>query len=191
MVATGVSPPTLLWVAAVAVALGWMYSSPPTRLNARGLGEATIAVGTGFAVPAVGYITASGGLDGALLPAFAPLMLYGFVLSLCLELPDLEVDRSHGKRTLVVALGRRRAVALTALATAAASVIFIISPAGRIRGSILPPILSLSPLAAAISCASARLNGPADADRVGARIIAALFVFLVAFDGYLLYSLIT
>ncbi len=191
MVAIRVSTPTLLLVAAAALALGWMYSSPPTRLNARGLGEATIAVGTGFAVPAVGYMAAAGALDDAFLLASAPLVLYGFVLSICLELPDMEADRGHGKTTLVVALGRRRAVALTVLATAAASVIFTFSPAGRVGGSTLPPLLSLAPLAAAISGAAARLDGPGDADRAGARIIAALFIFLLAFDGYLLHSLLT
>lgn len=190
MVVTGVSPPTLLWVAASAVALGWMYSSPPSRLNARGLGEATIAVGTGFAVPAVGYIVAAGALDGTILLASAPLMLYGFVLSLCLELPDLEVDRSHGKMTLVVALGRRRAVTLAVLATAAASLIFTVSTAGRVDSSMLTPLFSLAPLAVAMSGVSASLDDPADADRVSARIIAALFLFLVAFDGYLLYNLL-
>jgi len=191
MVVSGVSPPTLMWVAASAVALGWMYSSPPARLNARGLGEATIAVGTGFAVPVVGYVAAAGALDETLLLASAPLMLYGFVLSLCLELPDMEVDASHGKRTLVVALGRRRAVLLAVLATAAASVIFAVSPAGRVYGSLMPPLLSLAPLAAALSVLTARLDDPADADRVGARIIAALFLFLLAFDGYLLYNLLS
>lgn len=191
MVASGVSTSTLLLVAAAALALGWMYSSPPTRLNARGLGEATIAVGTGFAVPAVGYMAAAGSLDGTFLLASAPLVLYGFVLSICLEMPDMEVDRGHGKTTIVVTLGRRRAVALAVLATAAASVIFIVSPSGRIRGSTLPPLLSLAPLAAAISGASASLDNPAEADRVGARIIAALFIFLLAFDGYLLHSLLT
>ncbi len=190
MVVTGVSPPTLLWVTASAVALGWMYSSPPARLNARGLGEATIAVGTGFAVPAVGYVATAGALDGTLLLASVPLMLYGFVLSLCLELPDLEVDGSHGKRTLVVALGRRRAAQLAVLVTAAASIIFTVSTAGRVEGSWLPPLLSSAPLAAALSGMTASLNDPADADRVSARIIAALFLFLLAFDSYLLYNLL-
>jgi len=190
MVVTGVSPPTLLWVTASAVALGWMYSSPPARLNARGLGEATIAVGTGFAVPAVGYVATAGALDGTLLLASVPLMLYGFVLSLCLELPDLEVDGSHGKRTLVVALGRRPAAQLAVLVTAAASIIFTVSTAGRVEGSWLPPLLSSAPLAAALSGMTASLNDPADADRVSARIIAALFLFLLAFDSYLLYNLL-
>ena len=190
MVFSGVSPPTLIWVAALAVALGWMYSSPPARLNARGLGEATIAVGTGFAVPAVGYVAAAGVLDDTLLLASLPLMLYGFVLSLSLELPDMEADSSHGKRTLVVALGRRRAVLLAVLATAAASMIFAVSPAGRVDGSLLPPLFSSAPLAAALSGLTASLDDPADADRVSARIIATLFLFLLAFDGYLLYSLL-
>lgn len=190
IVVAGVSPPTLLCVAAAAVALGWMYSSPPIRLNARGLGEATIAVGTGFAVPAVGYIAASGGLDGAFLRTSVPLVLYGFVLSLCLELPDMEVDRRYGKKTLVVALGRRRAVAIAALASAVASGIFTFSTAGRVDGSMLSPLFSSAPLAAALSGLTMSLGDPADADRVSARIIAALFVFLLAFDGYLMYSLV-
>ena len=189
MVASGVSPPTLMWVAAAAVVLGWMYSSPPARLNAHGLGEATIAVGTGFAVPAVGYVASAGALDDTLLLASLPLMLYGFVLSLSLELPDMEVDSSHGKRTLVVALGRRHSVLLAVLATAAASMIFAASPAGRVNGSLMPPLFSMAPLAAALSGLTARLDDPVDADRVGARIIAALFLFLLAFDGYLLYNL--
>ena len=191
MVVMGVSPPTLLWVAASAVALGWMYSSPPARLNARGLGEATIAVGTGFAVPAVGYVAAAGVLDDTLLLVSVPLMLYGFVLSLSLELPDMEVDRSHGKKTIVVMLGRRRAALLAVLVTAVASMIFTVSPAGRVDGSWLVPLFSLAPLAAALSGVTASLDDPEDVDRVSARIIAALFLFLLAFDGYLLYNLLT
>jgi len=190
MVVMGVSPPTLLWVAASAVALGWMYSSPPARLNARGLGEATIAVGTGFAVPAVGYVAAAGVLDDTLLLVSVPLMLYGFVLSLSLELPDMEVDRSHGKKTIVVMLGRRRAALLAVLVTAVASMIFTVSPAGRVDGSWLVPLFSLAPLAAALSGVTASLDDPEDVDRVSARIIVALFLFLLALDGYLLYNLL-
>jgi len=48
----------------------------------------------------------------------------------------------------------------------------------------------LAPPAAALSGLKARLDDPADADRVSARIIAALFLFLLAFDGYLLYNLL-
>ncbi len=190
MVFSGVSAPTLLWVTASAGALGWMYSSPPARLNARCLGEVTIAVGTGFAVPAVGYIVAAGALDDTLLLVSAPLMLYGFVLSLNLELPDMEVDSSHGKRTLVVTLGRRRAALLAVLVTAAASMIFTVSLAGRGDGSWLVPLFSLAPLAAALSGVTASLDDPVDADRLSARIIVALFLFLLAFDGYLLYNLL-
>jgi len=79
---------------------------------------------------------------------------------------------------------------MSRFATAAASVIFAVSPAGRVYGSLMPPLFSLAPPAAALSGLKARLDDPADADRVSARIIAALFLFLLAFDGYLLYNLL-
>ena len=84
------SPPILLALAAVSNLLGWLYSAPPVRLNARGLGEATIALGTGFAVPAVGFIATAGTIDQVFLRFSAPLVLYGLILSLSLELMDVK-----------------------------------------------------------------------------------------------------
>ena len=102
------SPMILLTLVAITNLVGWLYSMPPIKLNARGLGEVIIALGTGFAVPAVGYIVVSGTIDRSFLTFSAPLILYGIVLSLSLELPDREVDREAGRMNLVVKLGRRR-----------------------------------------------------------------------------------
>jgi len=60
--------------------LGWLYSLPPFRLAYRGLGEAAVAVGTGFGVPATGYLTVRGSLDAGFMLFSAAFVLYGFVL---------------------------------------------------------------------------------------------------------------
>ena len=67
--------------------LGWSYSAR-LRLAHRGLGEAAIAIGTGFGVPAAGYLSIKGALDMLFMATSAALILFGFVLSLCLELPE-------------------------------------------------------------------------------------------------------
>ena len=56
-------------------------------------------------VSAVGYIVARGVIDDVFLLFSVPLVLYGLVLSLCLQVPDLESDQALGKRTLVGLIG--------------------------------------------------------------------------------------
>ena len=92
--------------------LGWSYSAR-LRLAHRGLGEAAIAIGTGFGVPAAGYLAVKGSLDTGFMATSAALVLLGFVLSLYLELPDGEADKACGKMNLVARFG---AVACTRLA---------------------------------------------------------------------------
>lgn len=184
------SPPILLVLATVANVLGWLYSTPPFRLNARGLGEAAIAFGTGLAVPAVGYLATWGTIDRLLMAFSAPLMLYGFILSLALEAPDLEVDRDVGRRNLVVLLGRRRSSFVVLLLSVAAMFAFIL-PAAASPGNFWPiPVLSVIPVAASLAGWLRRSDNRVEADRISALNISALFLFLIALDGYLLVSLL-
>jgi 1,4-dihydroxy-2-naphthoate octaprenyltransferase len=104
--------------------LGWLYSTPPVKLSSRRLGEATIAIGTGFCVPAVGYIVVSGGLSEAFIPFMVPLVLYGFVLSLCLQTPDYEVDKKTKKHTIVGYIGRKNTYRLVAFLSVIASGVY-------------------------------------------------------------------
>jgi 1,4-dihydroxy-2-naphthoate polyprenyltransferase len=95
----------LLLVMLVANFLGWFYSAPPLRLVSRGLGEVAIALATGFAIPAVGYLAVKGQLDGWFGLFALPFVLYGFMLALSLEAPDVEVDRLGDKKTFGVMKG--------------------------------------------------------------------------------------
>jgi len=183
-------PPALLVLATVTNILGWLYSTPPFRFNARGLGEATIAFGTGLAVPAVGYLATQGMIDRSFIAFSAPLMFYGFILSLALELPDLEVDRDGGRRNLVVLLGRRRVSFLVFLLSVAATVTFVLLAAVN-PGNLWPlPVFSALPVTTGLMGLLRRSDSRLEADRISALNISALFLFLVALDGYLLISLL-
>jgi len=184
------SPPSLLAIVAVTNLLGWLYSAPPVHLNARGLGEVTIALGTGFVIPALGYIVAQGAIDQAFLSLSAPLVLYGLILSLSLELPDLEADREGGRTNLVVMLGRRPASLLVLLLSAAATTIFTLVRVIDIGPPWMLPLLSAAPLMASLNTLCRSSDSHAEADRVSILNISALSLFLAALDAHLLLSLL-
>jgi 1,4-dihydroxy-2-naphthoate octaprenyltransferase len=87
--------------------VGWFYSAPPLRLISRGVGEVAVACVTGFAIPALGYLAVRGRFDPLFIYLAVPFVMYGFMLSLSLGVPDVEVDRKGGKRTLAVRKGAK------------------------------------------------------------------------------------
>ena len=100
-----VAPIELLLIMMGANFLGWFYSAPPLRLGSRGLGEVSIALAVGFAIPAAGYLSVSGHLDSWYGFFFLPFVLYAFMLALSLEAPDIDVDRLGNKKTFGAAYG--------------------------------------------------------------------------------------
>ena len=182
-------PLYLLLLVAATNLFGWMYSAPPSRLNSRGLGEVTIAVGTGFCVPAVGYIVARGAIDDVFLLFSAPLVLYGFVLSLCLQVPDLESDEALGKRTLVGLIGRRYSYLLVLLSSVAASVSYIYLVPDVTGVFLMMPFISLVPVASSLACVLLLNDSRAHA-RLFTRVnVSALFLLLIGLNVALLLGL--
>lgn len=164
--------------------LGWLYSAPPIRLHSRRLGEITIAVGTGFCVPAIGYIFTRNGIDGSFTSFSIPLILYGFILSLCLQVPDYEVDRMMDKKTLVGLIGRRRTYFIVLLcAVAASSTYFRLLPLLRSK---MVPWVSLVPAASSLFGVLLLSDSPEHARRYTRLNISALFLFLACLDLLLL-----
>ena len=100
-------PPELLIITFVANLIGWFYSAPPLRLSSRCLGEIVIALATGFIIPCIGYIIVRGHFDSLFLSFSIPFMMYGFMLSLNLSAPDIEIDKKGEKRTFSVLTGGR------------------------------------------------------------------------------------
>lgn len=173
LVAVILGAPLLLVPLAVgANILGWLYSAR-LRLAYRGLGEAAIALGTGFGVPAAGYLAVKGALDNHFLGASAALVLLGFVLSLCLELPDRDADRACGKMNLVARFGvvacMRLAFLLCLVSTAA---LMLYSSAALSSASLVP-------LAMVVLGNLAMRGGRHRVDAVSAACILSLFAFLV------------
>jgi len=173
----------LLAIAALFNILGWLYSTPPVKLGSRRLGEVTIAVGTGFCVPAVGYIMAIGGLTDLFIPFMVPLILYGFILSLCLQIPDYEVDREMGKKTIVGWLGRKRTYLLVSVCCLVSSTIFLVV------FNLKFVVISLFPFFT--SLLGLRLSEDHDdAKNYTKQVIITLFIYLIGLDVILLLYLV-
>ena len=105
---TSVSAPSLIWIGAAGLFIGWAYSAPPLALNSRGLGEFCVALG--FTVIVVGADFVQRGAF-ATLPVIAAVS-YGLLVTNILyinQFPDLRADAAAGKRHWVVRLGARRA----------------------------------------------------------------------------------
>jgi len=100
-----IAPLELLLIMIGANFLGWFYSSPPLRLVSKGLGEVAIALAVGFAIPTAGYLSSKGAIDNWYGLFVVPFILYGFMLALSLEAPDVEGDRLGDKKTLGVTKG--------------------------------------------------------------------------------------
>jgi 1,4-dihydroxy-2-naphthoate octaprenyltransferase len=172
-VAMGVSP-VIVPLALVANTLGWLYSLPPIRLAYRGLGEAAIAVGTGFGVPAAGYLAFKSSLDVGFALISLALVLYGFVLGVSLELPDIEADRLGGKMNLVARFGWRVCLHLAILLCLTSTVILVL-----FSGTAMA-VLSTVPLCAVLFGNFLANEKTSRLDAVATGCIISLFVFLVA-----------
>ncbi|NLE03650.1 MAG: prenyltransferase, partial [Crenarchaeota archaeon] len=94
------APIELLTITIIGNFLGWIYSAPPIRLISRGLGEIAIAFAAGVVIPAVGYLSVKGQFDSLFAFFALPFMLYGYMLGLSLEAPDIETDKNTGKNNI-------------------------------------------------------------------------------------------
>ena len=151
--------PPLWWVGGAGLALALAYSAPPARLSGRGLGEWVIA--TAWLLVVVGADAALRG-DLAARPVAAGLSVSLMVAAILLAngFPDRRADAAAGKRTLVVALGPKRAArAHLALVLGAHAGLVVLVFTGQLPGLALLAVGSLP-----WSVASAvRLLGQADA----------------------------
>jgi 1,4-dihydroxy-2-naphthoate polyprenyltransferase len=104
--------------------LGWFYSAPPLKLSYRGLSEISTIL-TGFIVPGIGYVILMGKLDLSFLIFTIPLMLYELLFIINVEIPDMEADKSGGKKNLVVAYGSNLGFIIGATAALLATLAYL------------------------------------------------------------------
>jgi 1,4-dihydroxy-2-naphthoate octaprenyltransferase len=115
----------ILIIALGANLLGWFYSASPLRLISRGLGETVVALIVGLVIPGIGYLSVSGQFDLFFIYLAVPFVMYGLVLSLSLEAPDIEGDKKGGKRNLGVRKGERLLFSLILSMTLLATLEFV------------------------------------------------------------------
>ena len=181
--------PIEIFIVILAASLaGWFYSAPPLRLTSRGLGEATIACVTGFAIPGLGYLAVRGQFDPLFLYLSVPFVMYGLVLSLSLEAPDEEIDRKGGKRNLTVRKGPRNVFLLILALTSASTLTFLLYSwvlAPTVLDTGVLALFSIAPLTAALVGFIGVIRKKS-VNRFSAVNVASLFVFNVLTVAYLL-----
>jgi len=104
--------PSVSLIGAAALLGGWFYSAPPIRLASSGFGEASAAVIVSMFVPLTALSAQGMSVNMLFLSVSAPLVGVSLAMQIAFEFPDFEADRTAGKRTLTVRLGRRRAARL-------------------------------------------------------------------------------
>lgn len=92
-------------IGAVALLVAWAYSVEPIRLLGTGLGEIITTLVVAAGVPLAGALTGGGRSTTELWWAIGVLIPLHLGMMLGFELPDVESDRSAGKRVLAVRLG--------------------------------------------------------------------------------------
>jgi len=105
---------TILLLGVCGVFLGFFYTASPIRIGYRGFGIGELAVGLGFGPLMVlgAYYVQAHELNGQVLFASIPVgILIGLVLYIN-EFPDYEADKSVGKITLPIILGKKVAAQL-------------------------------------------------------------------------------
>jgi 1,4-dihydroxy-2-naphthoate polyprenyltransferase len=92
----------------IGVFSGFFYSSKPLQWSYRGLGEVLIGFCYGWLTLATGFYLFTGFLEPKIFLLSIPISLSVFNVILINEFPDEEADRTVGKKTLVVRLGKER-----------------------------------------------------------------------------------
>jgi len=169
--------------------VGWAYSAPPLRLTSRGLGEVAVAWVTGFAIPGIGYLSVKGQFDPMFLLLAVPFVMYGLILSLSLEAPDIELDRKGGKRNLPVRGGSRN-VSLIILAMAVSATSALLLYAWQFASAVIDfkvvAAFSVVPVATALLGFVSTLILRRKAHMYSALNVASLFLFNALMVAYLL-----
>jgi 1,4-dihydroxy-2-naphthoate octaprenyltransferase len=168
--------------------VGWFYSAPPLRLTSRGFGEIAVACVTGFAIPALGYLAVRGQFDPLFVYFAVPFVMYGFMLSLSLEAPDVEVDRKGDKRNLAVRKGERSVFFLISALAVSVTLTFVAYSrlvASAVVDLDVVALFSIVPLIAGVLGFAGVLQKK-EVKRFSGLNVASLFVFNMLMIAYLL-----
>ncbi|WP_181918321.1 MULTISPECIES: prenyltransferase [unclassified Wenzhouxiangella] len=120
--------PAALWIGVIGMILGWSYHGPPLHLIYRGFGELDVVICYGPLITLAAYLVQTHELSWQVFWLSIPL---GLVIAAFLwvnQFPDYRADRDHGKRNLVVRLGKHKASRILPLIYLAAFAILTAAP---------------------------------------------------------------
>lgn len=171
--------------------LGWCYSAPPFSLSRRGLGEVCYTFIAGILVPGMGYLALRRAIDSGGLFLLLPLLLYGLVSILSVEVPDVEADLLAHKATWLVRMGRASGFMLIGWLLLTATGYFFITPLFfplpvRVDPRVLG-LLSLLPMAVGLVGMLRRPLERKAATGIATGIVIMLAAFSIFVDSYLIY----
>jgi 1,4-dihydroxy-2-naphthoate octaprenyltransferase len=135
----------VLWLGLIGVFLAFFHNAPPINLYRLAPGAGELAVGIGFGPLAVlgsYYVQAQRLSNGALWASIPVGLLIAAVLYIN-EFPDHDADQAVGKKTLVVVLGRERAMW--------GYVALLVAAYGIVLGAVLWRVLPAAALIAMLS----------------------------------------
>lgn len=171
--------------------LGWFYTAPPFKLSYRGFGEIATVL-SGFLVPGLGYAAITGVINDQFIIFSIPIMLFYILFILSVEIPDREADQKGGKKTFIVRYGITNAYAAMVAASALATIIFLIIPAGLYYpiNLNLIALFSIIPLTSAILAVLNRKTSINIINKSATRNVSALIMFIVMVNVYLIIQYI-
>ncbi|MDT8410672.1 MAG: prenyltransferase [Wenzhouxiangellaceae bacterium] len=139
--------PSAFWIGLVGFSLAWSYHGPPLRLAYRGLGELDVALCYGPLITLSAYLIQAHALSWQVFWLSLPLGLIVAAFLWVNQFPDYLADRSHGKRNLVVRLGREPASRVLVLIYLAAFGVLALVPLSGLPKSVWLGGLAVIPAA--------------------------------------------
>ncbi len=102
--------PALLGIGVLGVFCAYFYTGEPLRLGYRGLAEVLNGISFGPIITLGSYVVQTGTVSAAAVMASIPPGVLLATLLMINEFPDHDADLSVGKRTIVVNLGKKKAL---------------------------------------------------------------------------------
>ncbi len=116
----------ILILGIIGIFLGFFYTAKPFRIGYGSFGELTVGIGFGPLMVLGAYYVQAQNLPFKVFLISIPLGLLIALVLFINEFPDYQADKSVGKRTLVVVLGKKNAVILYHVLLAAAYLTIIV-----------------------------------------------------------------
>jgi 1,4-dihydroxy-2-naphthoate octaprenyltransferase len=179
--------PVFLLLSVAGNLLGWFYTAPPFKLSYRGWGEIATVM-SGFLIPGLGFAAITGVINLEFIIFSVPVMLFYVLFILSVEIPDREADKKGGKKTFIVRFGLTSALVLMVVASALASLSFLIMPYDIFN----PVNLNIIALLSAIPLVSAIItlvHSKSSINNSVSRNVNALILFVALVNVYFFMTL--